>query len=300
VLVQNELDELGVIQEWLHRKRGKKVLLKVPKRGEKLQVMHMAMENATDTLAKLSAEWAADTNKHTEALDALQHALGLPNPPTRIECFDISNTQGTSATGSMVVFTKGVPSKQDYRRFRIRTVEGSNDFASMAEVIRRRFTRAREEKDAISVDGKVNRWSIMPDLVIVDGGKGQLSAALEALAELSITQVAVVGLAKQNEELFLPDRSAPVILARDSQALFLVQRIRDEAHRFAITYHRQLRAKTGLASTLDEIDGIGPRRRKALLKCFGSLDGIRQASLDEVAAVPSMNRILAERVRAAI
>ncbi|MHB1355245.1 MAG: excinuclease ABC subunit UvrC [Anaerolineae bacterium] len=300
VLVQNELDELGVIQEWLHRKRGKKVLLKVPKRGEKLQVMKMAQENATDTLAKLSAEWAADTNKHTEALDALQHALSLPNAPTRIECFDISNTQGTSATGSMVVFTKGVPSKQDYRRFRIRTVEGSNDFASMAEVIRRRFARAREEKDAISVDGKVNRWSIMPDLVIVDGGKGQLSAALEALGELGMSQVAVVGLAKQNEELFLPDRSAPVLLARDSQALYLVQRIRDEAHRFAITYHRQLRAKTGLTSTLDEIEGIGPQRRKALLKCFGSLEGIRQASLDEVAAAPSMNRKLAERVLAAI
>jgi excinuclease ABC subunit C len=140
----------------------------------------------------------------------------------------------------------------------------------------------------------------MPDLVIVDGGKGQLSAALEALRELSVTQVAVVGLAKQNEELFLPDRSVPVLLARDSQALYLVQRIRDEAHRFAITYHRQLRAKTGLASTLDEIEGIGPQRRKALIKSFGSLDGIRQASLEQVAALPGMNRVLAERVLAAI
>lgn len=296
VLVQNNLDELGVIQEWLQRKRGKKVLLKVPKRGEKRQVMQMARENASETLSRLRAEWDADVSKQTEALDDLQRALNLPRPPTRIECYDISNTQGTASTGSMVVFTKGVASKQDYRRFRIRTVEGANDYASMAEVLRRRFGRAGET--AKSVDGKVNRWSLMPDLVIVDGGKGQLNAALEVMRDLNLTHLPVAGLAKQNEELYLPERSAPVILPRDSQALFLVQRIRDEAHRFAVSYHRQLRGKTGLASTLEEIEGIGPQRRKALLKRFGSIEAIRQAAPEEIAAVPGMNQTLAERLLA--
>ncbi|MHB9031620.1 MAG: excinuclease ABC subunit UvrC [Anaerolineae bacterium] len=299
VLLQNDLDSLGVIQEWLQTKRGSKVLIKVPKRGEKYQVMQMARENAAETLNKLRAEWEADVSKQTEAIDQLQQALNLPTLPVRIECYDISNTQGTSATGSMVVFNKGVPSKQDYRNFRIRTVEGANDFASMAEVLTRRFSRAKEDTQK-TVDGKVNRWSLMPDLVIVDGGKGQLNAALEVMRELELTKIPVVGLAKQHEEVFLPDRPESIWLPRDSQALYLVQRIRDEAHRFAISYHRQLRAKAGLASILEEIEGIGPARRKALLKQFGSLDGIRQASLDELAQVPGMNRPTAEKIKSAL
>ncbi|MCE5259280.1 MAG: excinuclease ABC subunit UvrC [Chloroflexi bacterium] len=296
VLLQNDLDELGVIQEWLQRKRGKKVLLKVPKRGDKLQVMQMARENATETLAKLRAEWDADVSKQTEAIDQLQKALGLPKAPVRIECYDISNIQGTYATGSMVVFNKGVASKQDYRHFRIRTVEGANDFASMAEVLRRRFARAHEQEQK-SPDGKVNRWGLMPDLVIVDGGKGQLDAALGVIQELDLMQIPVAGLAKQNEELFLPGRPDSIRLPRDSQALYLVQRIRDEAHRFAVSYHRQLREKGSLASILEEIEGIGPQRRKALIKRFGSLEGIRQATLEELIQVPGMNQSVAEKLQ---
>jgi len=212
----------------------------------------------------------------------------------RIECYDISNTQGTSSVGSMVVFNKGVPSKQDYRRFRIRTVQGANDIASMAEVLRRRFTRYGE-KMGKSVDGKVNRWSLKPDLVIVDGGRGQLAAAMEVFEELGI-QIPLAGLAKQNEELFLPNQPESVLLPRDSQALYLVQRIRDEAHRFAVSYHRKLREKAGTASILEEVEGIGPQRRKALLTRFGSLEAIRQASAEELASVPGMTLAVAQRL----
>jgi excinuclease ABC subunit C len=297
ILVQEDLDELAVLQEWLRRRRGTKVLIKTPRRGEKRQVMNMAIENAVATLERLRAEWEVDTNKHTEALAELQEALGLPNPPARIECYDISNTQGTNATGSMVVFAKGVPSKQDYRRFRIKTVQGPNDYASMAEVLKRRFARAKEAEAAESVDGKENRWAIMPDLVIVDGGKGQLSAALEAMREVGVGHLPVVGLAKEREEIFLPGRPGPVVLPNDSQGLYLVQRIRDEAHRFAVTYHRNLRGKESVRSVLEEVPGIGPRRRQALLKQFGSVDGIRSASVEELAAVPGMNRRAAEQLR---
>ena len=196
----------------------------------------------------------------------------------------------------MVVFVQGAPSKQDYRHFRIKSVDGPNDFASMAEVLRRRFARARERADERSIDGKTNRWAIMPDLVIVDGGKGQLSAALEAMEAMGVGHIPVAALAKQNEELFVPGRSASILLPRDSQALYLVQRIRDEAHRFAITYHRKLREKRGTASLLDEIPGIGPKRRRALLQAFGSVDAIRQASVDDLVAIPGITRRLAEQV----
>jgi len=296
ILVQEDLDELAVLQEWLRRRRGTKVLIKTPRRGEKRAVMDMAIENATATLNRLRAEWEVDTHKHTEALAELQVSLGLPNPPARIECFDISNTQGTNAVGSMVVFAKGVPSKQDYRRFRIRTVNGPNDYASMAEVLRRRFARAKDAHAEQSVDGRENRWAIMPDLVIVDGGKGQLSAALEAMEDTGVTHTPTVGLAKEHEEIYLPGRPDPVILPDDSQGLYLVQRIRDEAHRFAITYHRGLRAKESTRSLLEDVPGIGPRRRQALLKHFGSLDAIRSATVDELAAAPGMNRKAAQQL----
>jgi excinuclease ABC subunit C len=258
--------------------------------------MQLAIENATATLARLKAEWEADVSKHTQALAELQEALELPAPPSRIECYDISNTQGVAATGSMVVFHMGTPSKKDYRRFRIKTVQGPNDYASMAEVLRRRFRHAREALEERKTDGQEDRWAIMPDLIIVDGGKGQLSAAREALTEMGVDGVPTVGLAKQNEELFLPGRAAPVLLPRDSQGLYLLQRIRDEAHRFAISYHRKLRDGQATRSILEEIPGIGPKRRQALLKAFGSLDGIREATVEELAAVPGMNRQAAERI----
>jgi len=303
ILVQTDLDDLAVLQEWLRRRRGTKVLVKTPRRGHKRAVMQLAIENANATLARLRAEWEADTNKHTEALAELQEALDLPKPPTRIECYDISNTQGTNATGSMVVFAKGVPSKRDYRRFRIRSVEGPNDYAAMGEVLRRRFGRARQaeaqpsaEDAAQQAGGKENRWALMPDLIIVDGGKGQLNVALEALREMGVDDIPVAGLAKEHEEIFLPGRPAAVVLPRDSQALYLVQRIRDEAHRFAVTYHRTLRRKESRRSILEDIPGVGPKRRQALLKQFKSIEGIRNASVDELAAVPGMTRRVAEQV----
>jgi len=211
VLVPTDLDEMPVISEWLRQKRGRKVVVKVPRRGEKRQVIQMAGENAIETLHRLRAEWDADTSKHVEALAEIREALDLPSPPTRIECYDISNIQGAFAVGSMVVFVKGVPSKRDYRRFRIKTVQGADDFASMAEVLRRRFARARRAGEG-EVDGKENRWAIMPDLVVLDGGKGQLSTACQAMRDQGVSDILTVGLAKQNEELYVPGRSAPIVL----------------------------------------------------------------------------------------
>lgn len=297
ILVQNDLDELAVIQHWLRRKRGDKVLIKVPRRGEKEAVMRMAVENAVETLKKVRAEWDADTNKQTRALAELQEALDLEQPPTRIECYDISNTQGVATTGSRVVFVKGVPSKQDYRRFRVRTVHGPDDYAAMAEVLQRRFKRAHEAQAKKQEEGKESRWAIMPDLVLLDGGKGQLNAAREMMKELGVDHIPTVALAKREEALFVPGRAAPILLPRRSEGLYLLQRIRDEAHRFAISYHRKLRRKKGMNSILEEIPGVGPVRRQSLLKTFGSLEGVRKATVEELAAAPSMTRPVAERLQ---
>ncbi|MEN6478640.1 MAG: excinuclease ABC subunit UvrC [Anaerolineales bacterium] len=296
VLVPTDLDDAAVLQEWLQSKRGAQVLIQVPRQGARQQLLAMAMENAAETLTRLRAEWQADTNKHVQALAELQEALNLPEPPSRIECYDISTLQGTFNTGSMVVFVQGVPSKRDYRKFRIKTVEGADDYASMVEMIERRFKRIAEEDVLSAVTGKENRWAIMPDLIILDGGKGQLNAVRAAMQRLGVDHIPTVGLAKQEEELFLPGRSESLLLPRGSQGLFLIQRIRDEAHRFTISYNRQLRQAAGVKSILDEIPGIGPSRRTALLKAFKSIDGIRQATLDELAAVPGMTRASAAAV----
>ena len=300
ILVPTDLDDLAVIQQWLKQKRGRKAVVHVPKRGEKRDILAMATENAVETLAMLRAEWDADKNKQVQALQELQEALELPTPPARIECYDISNIQGQLSTGSMVVFVHGVPSKQDYRRFRIKTVQGADDYAAMAEVLSRRFARAAEhaaQKDTMPPSpGAENRWAIMPDLVLIDGGRGQLHAAQQAMKEKGVDHIPVAGLAKREEELFVPDRATPILLPRDSQGLYLLQRIRDEAHRFAVSYHRKLREKKGTKSILDDIPGIGPRRRQALLEHFGSLDAIRAASVDDLASVPSMTRRVAEEM----
>jgi len=299
ILLPEEVAEAMVIEEWLRTRRGTKVALRVPRRGPKKELVQMAVENAAETLAHLRAQWLADESQHTAALAELQEALSLPVPPTRIEGYDISNIQGTAATGSMVVFVKGVARKSDYRRFRIKSVAGSDDFAMMQEVLRRRFKRAvaAREGRASGERGKDDKWAILPDLILIDGGKGQLNAALEALEECGLDDLVVVGLAKKNEELFLPGQSDPVILPRGSQGLFLVQRVRDEAHRFAIAHHRSVRRKAGLASQLDAVPGIGPKRRSALLKQFGSLDAIRAASLEELVAVPGMTHKTAQAVK---
>jgi excinuclease ABC subunit C len=298
ILLQSDIDEAMIIQSWLRSKRGTKVTLKVPQRGQKKDLVQLAAENAAETLAHLRAQWLLDEGKSVEALAELQEHLELASPPARIECYDISNIQGKAATGSMVVFVKGVPRKSDYRRFKIRTVEGADDYAMMKEVLRRRFRRtARETKEkGEGVEDKA--WTILPDLVVVDGGKGQLNAALEVMDEYGLREaVPVVGLAKEREEIFAPDRPEPILLPRGSQGLFLMQRIRDEAHRFALQYHRRLREKKTLTSTLEEIPGIGPKRRQALLKHFGSLESIREATVEELMAVPGMTRRAAEQVK---
>jgi excinuclease ABC subunit C len=307
ILLPRDIDEREIIQQWLRRKRnGAAVTLLAPVEGEDRALLDMAAENAAATLNTLQAQWKADTNRQTAGLAQLQEALGLTAPPSRIECFDISTLQGTNTVASMVVFAKGAPAKSDYRRFKIKgkgglTVGEPDDFASMREVLRRRFRRAVEE--AVSDPGSKARksdaaWKLLPDLLIVDGGKGQLGVAMEVLAEFELTEVVpVTGLAKQHEELFLPGRSQSVMLPAGSQGLFLVQRIRDEAHRFAITYHRASRGKQAIASQLDAVPGIGPTRRKALLKQFGSVEAIRAASVDELAAVPGMTLAAAHAVR---
>ena len=300
ILLPHEIEEALVVQDWLRSRRGNKVLLKVPRRGHKRDLVKMATENATETLTHLRAQWLVDEGKQTRALGELQEHLELDAPPARIECYDISTTQGAATTGAMVVFVKGVPRKSDYRRFRIRTVEGTDDYASMREMLRRRFRRIAEQdvEDPQVPGGKESTWHLLPDLLVVDGGKGQLNIALEVLDEFGLRgQIPAVGLAKQEEEIFVADRSDPVRLPRSSEGLFLMQRVRDEAHRFAITYHRKVRGRETIISQLDGVPGIGPKRRSALLKHFGSMDAIRAASVEELATVPGMTRKAAEQLK---
>jgi len=303
ILLPERVTEARIIEKWLRAKRGGQVVLRVPQRGEKRGLVQLATENAVETLASLRAQWQVDAGRTAQALAELQEALALPQPPTRMECYDISNIQGTAATGSMVVFVKGVPRKSDYRRFRVQAVEGADDYAMMREVLRRRFRRYRDavsEPPAAAISG-YDPFSLLPDLLVVDGGKGQLNVAVEVLSEFGLTnRVSVAALAKEQEELFIPTRPDGILLPRGSQSLFLIQRLRDEAHRFAVTYHRTLRDKTSLVSQLEAIPGIGPKRRKALLKHFGSVERIRQATVDELAAVPGMTRAAAEQVKASL
>ncbi|HET9497737.1 MAG TPA: excinuclease ABC subunit UvrC [Candidatus Limnocylindria bacterium] len=306
-LVPADAETLGAV---LGRLRGSGVRLHVPARGAKRRLVALAAENAAEALAKDRAEWLADRGARAEALVGLARALDLAEPPHRIECYDMSNIQGTSAVGSMVVFTDGAPDNRQYRRFRIRSGDTPDDFRMMAEVLRRRFGRAarlRRETGAVepssvgvdedAVDGE--EWAL-PDLVIVDGGKGQLSAATRVLKDLGLDQLSVAGLAKRFEELFVPGRSDPIILPSKAPELYLVQRIRDEAHRFAITYHRQVRGRSALGSLFDDVPGIGPARRAALLRRFGSVRALRDASVEEIAAAPLMSVQLAERVKSAL
>ncbi|MFN3652407.1 MAG: excinuclease ABC subunit UvrC [Armatimonadota bacterium] len=286
VLLSHPVEQQEVLAEWLRGLRGGKVEVLVPQRGEKRRLVELAETNARQLLQERKTQIASDQGKADEAMLVLQEALELPSLPYRIECYDISNTQGTESVGAMVVFEAGQPKKSDYRKFKIKTVEGPNDFASMQEVLKRRLERG------ISGDGK---FAEMPDLIVIDGGKGQLGAALEVEREVGV-EIPTVGLAKRFEEVFVPGRSESVLLPRNSQALFLLQRIRDEAHRFGLTYHRKLRSKRQTRSALDAIPGIGDRRRQALLKHFGSVDKMKQASIDDLAGAPGMTRPVAERL----
>ena len=290
VMLPQEIEEARIISQWLRSRRGgEKVEFFVPKDGQPRELVQLATENATETLQALRAQWHADTHKQEQALAELQEALRLPAPPNRIECYDISNTQGTAIVGAMVVFTQGVPDKKLYRKFNIESVVGApDDFASMEEMLTRRFRRWRGAQQTEGEPGAKPdaSFSFLPDLVIIDGGKGQLSRAVDVLKRFDLLdEVPIVGLAKQREEIFFPGKSESLILPRHSQALYLVQRIRDEAHRYGITAHRKKRQKLGMASQLDSIPGIGPTRRKALLKHFGSVDKIREASVDELRSI---------------
>ena len=304
LLLPHALEEAQIVEQWLRQKRTSKVTIQVPQRGKKKDLVEMAARNAEDTLATLRQQWAADQTQQVTAMTELQEALSLPRPPSRLECYDISHTQGEQTVASMVVFVQGVARKSDYRRFNIQTVT-NDDYGAMRETLTRRFQRYKESQAGELHDPnqigkqKESAWAILPDLLIVDGGKGQLTMALEVLAEFGLTdEVPVAGLAKQNEELFVPGRKESVYLPRRSQGLYLVQRLRDEAHRFANEGHRKRRAKVGTASILDSIPGVGPKRRKALLDHFDNLDNIRRASADELAEVPGITHEIALSIKA--
>lgn len=292
LLLQYPVEDKEIIENWLKEKRGSPVKIHVPKRGLKKQLVDTAVENANQGLEQLKIKEMATAGALDKALSELQQELKLENLPKRMEAYDISNIQGTSAVGSMVVFENGQPDRNHYRRFKIKTVAGANDYAMLQEVLRRRFRRAVKRDEAAEPDS----WQIKPDLVLIDGGKGQLNAALDVFKG-SAEEIPLIGLAKENEEIFLPHRSQPVVLPRSSPGLQLLQRLRDEAHRFAVSYHTKIRTRKAFKSVLDEIPGIGPRRKAALLRRFGTVQGIRDASIEEIIAATGMTGDQAGKIK---
>ncbi|MGH3365943.1 MAG: excinuclease ABC subunit UvrC, partial [Nocardioidaceae bacterium] len=297
--------------------RGSKVSVRVPQRGDKRALQETVARNAGQSLVLHKTRRASDLTTRNRALEEIQHTLQLPEAPLRIECFDVSNLQGTQIVASMVVFEDGLPRKSDYRRFVVKGLDRQNDVGAMHEVVSRRFRRYLEERSE-SVDleiagdgdeaaslidpdtGRPRKFAYAPGLAVVDGGPAQVAAAARALDELGIDDVRVCGLAKRLEEVWLPGQQEPVVLPRTSEGLFLLQRIRDEAHRFAISHHRQRRSKSMTASTLDGVPGLGEVRRKALLRHFGSLKKLRAASVDEITQVPGLGKQTAETVARAL
>jgi excinuclease ABC subunit C len=305
VLVPELPDDAEVYAELLSELRGSRVSLRVPQRGDKRSLMETVERNAKESFARHRIRRASDLTARSLALSEIQEALDLPDAPLRIECIDISHVQGTNVVASMVVFEDGMAKKSDYRRFSV--AQGTDDTAAMAEVVRRRFARhlkeeadRQDEQGIAAEEGRPRRFAYPPNLLVVDGGAPQVAAASRSLAELGIVDIAVCGLAKRMEEVWLPDDPDPVILPRTSEALYLLQRVRDEAHRFAITYHRQKRSSTMLVSLLDDVPGLGDTRRKALMKQFGSLKRLRAATVEELTAVPGIGRRTAEAVLAAV
>ncbi|MGI9952191.1 excinuclease ABC subunit UvrC [Moorellaceae bacterium AZ2] len=288
ILLHDPIEDQETIQAWLSRQRGRKVSIKVPRRGEKAKLLAMVYENARTVLREhLLARERQEASAGT-ALEELKEILALPTLPHRMEAFDISNLQGSEVVGSMVVFEKGQPQPAAYRRFRIKNVKGPNDFASLQEVLERRFRRLKEGDP---------KFSVRPDLVLIDGGRGQLNAAREVMRRLGVEDIPTFSLAKEEELLYREEEASPLELPRDSAALRLLQRLRDEAHRFAITFHRQRRLKRTLTSVLDDIPGVGPKRKRSLLRHFGSLENIRRASVEELSRVEGMNRAVALKIK---
>ncbi len=296
---QMDIDEGTLIGQWLSEKKGSKVQVKVPVKGEKKRLVDMVAKNAGLALEEARLEKLARRDG-TEDVELLAQALDLAKPPLRMECFDISNMQGAETVASMAVFEEGKPASDQYRKFKIKTVQGPDDFASMQEALERRFRRGQEEIALINrgqLSSRQAKFHRMPDLLLIDGGKGQLSAAREVLEKLGLGHIPTYGLAKEEELLFAPDKSEPIRLPRNSRALYVLQRLRDEAHRFAVTFHRQLRTERNLKSLLDEIEGIGDVRRRELLKAFPTMEALAKASVEELAAVQGMNHKVAEAVR---
>jgi excinuclease ABC subunit C len=291
LLIQYPVEDKEVIREWLKGKRGGAVDITVPRQGVKKQLIDIAAENARQGLEQIKIKEITSGKSLDDALNELEKELKLPATPLRMEAYDISNIQGTSAVGSMVVFEKGKPKTAHYRRFKIKTVEGANDYAMLQEVLRRRFKHS-DAKDKSTAD----TWSIMPDLVLIDGGKGQLNAARAVFDELKVT-VPLASLAKEKEEVFLPKRPKPLLLSKASPGLQLLQRLRDEAHRFAISYFSNLHRKKTFRSVMDGIPGVGPRRKSALLRQFGSVQRIREASIDELVAAAGVSSAQAKKIK---
>src|SRR3712207_6424229 len=305
VLVPELPEDADVFEELLSELRGSRVSLRVPQRGDKRGLLETVERNAKEAFARHRVKRASDLTARSLALSELQEALDLSEAPLRIECIDISHVQGTNVVASMVVFEDGLAKKSDYRRFSV--THGTDDTAAMAEVVRRRFARhlkeeqdRRDQQGVAAGEGRPRRFAYPPNLLVVDGGAPQVAAASRSLDELGVVDVAVCGLAKRMEEVWLPGESDPVVLPRTSEALYLLQRVRDEAHRFAITYHRQKRSTTMLVSLLDDVPGLGETRRKALMKQFGSLKRLRTATVEELVAVPGIGRRTAEAVLAAV
>lgn len=299
ILLPVEIEELKIVNSWLKQRRGASVEMRVPHRGEDAKLLELASKNAELALLSMRQQMDSKADWGEAAMAELQDALGLPKLPQRIECYDISNVQGTAPVGSMVVFENGIAKKSDYRRFRIRWhPENPDDYAMMREVITRRLREAMEAEEARQAGkGSQNGWASLPDLMLIDGGKGQLNAALEAMRALGF-ELPAAGLAKKMELVILPEQEEPVALPTHSKALHLLQRARDEAHRFALTYHRKIRDKRATKSVLEEIPGVGPRRRRMLLRLFGSVDKIKEASVEEIASAPTMTHKLAEQILA--
>jgi len=301
ILVDLLPEDSSVIEQWLTTQRGRSVSLSQPVRGEKLELVQMVKRNANQTLIQYLSKRANDAAVSGSALAEIAEQLELAELPLRIECFDISNIQGTSMVASMVVFEDGQPKKSDYRRFSISDEAGFDDTRAMAHVITRRFKRYLDEKDIDVAEATAQgadrpRFAYPPQLVVVDGGKPQVNAAAKALLELGITDVALCGLAKRLEEVWLPNNSEPIIFPRHSEALYLLQKVRDEAHRFAINFHRSKRSKMMLESLLDEVTGLGEVRRKSLLTHFGSVTALKKATLLELAAVPGIGAKMAKTI----
>lgn len=300
IILQEEIDEINIIERWLSDKKGGRVKLVVPRRGEKQKLIEMVSRNAEDTLRLLIEKQKNDTEKTMGACRELKDILELNAMPARIEAFDISNIQGVLNVGSMIVFEQGKPNNRNYRRFRIKSVEGANDYESMREIIERRFVhglKEREELEAEEKDFELGRFSVFPDMILLDGGVGQVNAVLPVLRELDIN-IPVCGMVKDDKHRTrgLIYNGREIELPKGSKAFRLISAIQEEAHRFAISYHKSLRSKATVKSALDDIPGIGPARRKALLKSFGSLKNIKKASLEELEKVQGMNRKVAEVV----